>query len=549
MPGRAADGQHVVGLRLPLKDRTTEHGLWGPVDGFYIGPMCSPWEWLVGRRWHTSVNRSPEFKKLDADDIHHFRSILSPANVLTDLVDPINQTVATTTRDKLAQYNTDWLKLFQGASHTVLFPETTDQVASVLRYCAKYTIAVVPQGGNTCVTGASVPVFDELILNLSKMNQIRQFCPSSGVLVCDAGCILQTVDHYLEPYGYTVPLDLAAKGSCQVGGNVATNAGGVHFIRYGSLRGTVLGLEVVLPTGDIMDNLFTLRKDNAGYDLKQLFIGSEGTLGVITGVALQTFPTPTSKNVALLGVNTFTDVLSIYTLARTMLCDTLSAFEFWDHDSMELLFQGDSDAFQRPFAQAHFPFYLLIETSSNSDEHNQHLLARYLERLLEDGLVSDGTMATNQTKFKALWGYRERIPLVALRGHSLTYDLTLPVEHFYSVVTAIKQRLLDHGLYRGFGDQDAPVRVVCGLGHLGDGNIHLLISLNDPSEIVQPCVEPFIYRWVSERRGSISAEHGLGITKAPYLCYSKSPVIIDHMQRIKQVFDPQGIMNPYKMLV
>ncbi|KAJ1989168.1 D-lactate ferricytochrome c oxidoreductase [Dimargaris cristalligena] len=498
------------------------------------------------------LKRNPQFKSLDWTDVQAFRTILpSPGGVLTSIRDPTNPDATTSSsssasvsadqldsQEALQAYNTDWLKLYRGQAPVVLFPETTAHVAAILRYCQEHRLAVVPQGGNTCVTGASVPVFDELILNLAKLNRVRQFDPVGGVLVSDAGCILQNLEAYVEPRGFTMPLDLAAKGSCQIGGNVATNAGGVHFLKYGSLHGSVLGLEVVLPSGEVMDLLSTLRKDSTGYDLKQLFIGAEGTLGVITGVALQTAPFLPSKVAVLLGLNSYKQALDTYALAQKHIYQNLSAFEFWDRECFNYLLESGANAPSEPFAST-YPYYILVESSSSDEDQNQESLSKFLDILLQNKLMGDGTISFDQSQFNRLWAYRESIPSAVLRHPSLAYDLTLDYPHFYQVVEVLRDRLRQMGLYDGYKGR-GNVQAIAGLGHFGDAK--------DLNKEVFEAVEPFIYEWAAERGGSISAEHGLGILKAPYLHYTRSEVVIRTMRQIKTVFDPHGIMNPYKVL-
>jgi len=225
------------------------------------------------------LTRNPNFNELSPSDIKFFQSILSSNEIIID--NGNNQ-------DDLLPYNIDWMKKYRGKSRLVAKPKTTEQIAKLVKYCNENKLAIVPQGGNTGLVGGGVPLFDEIIISTNNLNKIRDFDHISGTLVCDAGCILEVLDNYLAERGYMVPLDLGAKGSCHIGGNVATNAGGLRLLRYGSLHGNVLGLEVVLPDGTILENLSTLRKDNTGYDLKQLFIGSEGTLGIITGVSILT---------------------------------------------------------------------------------------------------------------------------------------------------------------------------------------------------------------------------------------------------------------------
>ncbi|XP_057189163.1 D-2-hydroxyglutarate dehydrogenase, mitochondrial isoform X2 [Triplophysa rosa] len=266
--------------------------------------------------------RSP-FSRVTQEDLAFFRKLL-PGRAITD-------------PDLLKSSNTDWLKSVQGHSEVLLRPKTTEEVSHILRYCNERNLAVCPQGGNTGLVGGSVPVFDEIILSTSLMNQVLTFDSISGILTCQAGCVLENLSQYLEEKDFIMPLDLGAKGSCHIGGNVATNAGGLRLLRYGSLRGTVLGVEVVLADGRVLNCLATLRKDNTGYDLKQLFIGSEGTLGVITAVSILCPRKPKAVNVAFLGCSSFQHLLETFQCCRGMLGEILSAFEFLDASCMKLL--------------------------------------------------------------------------------------------------------------------------------------------------------------------------------------------------------------------
>lgn len=259
---------------------------------------------------------------------------------------------------------------YRGDSSLVLKPRTVNQVSQILSYCNERRIAVVPQGGNTGLVGGSVPVFDELILSLSNLNKIRSFDPISGILVADAGVVLENADNFLAKNGYIFPLDLGAKGSCHVGGVVATNAGGLRLLRYGSLHGTVLGVEAVLPDGTVVNSLSKLRKDNTGYDIKQLFIGSEGTLGVITGVSILCPPRPTTVNVAFLGLDSYENVQRVFTEAKKGLSEILSAFECMDDLSQDLVEKHTQ--LMRPLAKE-YPFYVLIETSGSNKEHDNQV--------------------------------------------------------------------------------------------------------------------------------------------------------------------------------
>ncbi|KAJ1679645.1 D-lactate ferricytochrome c oxidoreductase, partial [Spiromyces aspiralis] len=311
------------------------------------------------RRHMAAVNleRDPRYKKIGSEDVKYFRSVLEPRSVLAT-----KELGGTADIEDLDGYNTDWLGKYKGNSQVVLRPKSTEQVSKVLEYCNRERIAVVPQGGNTGLVGGSVPVFDEVIISLASMNKVRSFNNASGILVCDSGCILEELDNYVRQHGYVIPLDLGAKGSCQIGGNVSTNAGGIRFLRYGSLHGSVLGIEAVLPDGTIIDNLTTLPKDSTGYDMKQLFIGAEGSLGIVTGVSIMTPPKPTATNVAVLGVPDYQSVQKAFRHVRRDLGEILSAFEFWDARCMQTVLGHHQ--LRNPLS-SEFSFYVLVETSGS----------------------------------------------------------------------------------------------------------------------------------------------------------------------------------------
>ncbi|XP_053565857.1 D-2-hydroxyglutarate dehydrogenase, mitochondrial isoform X1 [Bombina bombina] len=368
---------------------------------------------------------------------------------------------------------------------------------------------------------------------MALMDQVTSFDKVSGVLVCQSGCILESLNQYLESRGYIMPLDLGAKGSCHIGGNLATNAGGLRLLRYGSLRGTVLGLEVVLPDGSIMDCLSSLRKDNTGYDLKQLFIGSEGTLGIITAVSIICPRKPSAVNVALLGCEDFTRVLQVFTLCRDHLGEILSAYEFMDSESMRVV--QTHLKLNNPLQDN--AFYVLIETSGSNASHDEDKLTAFLSNALDSGLVTEGTVATDQSKIKSLWALRERITeALSHDGYVYKYDLSMPVEKIYDLVEETRARL------------GTSAQRVVGYGHLGDGNVHLNVTAERHSDSLLAAIEPFVYEWTAQHRGSISAEHGLGFKKRDHIHYSKSKEAVQLMQRIKHMLDPKGIMNPYKTI-
>lgn len=469
-----------------------------------------------------------DFKKIEDSDVSAFKSILSAADVVTDEHD-------------MGMYLSDWTRTYRGQGSLVLKPKSTAQVSEIMKYCNQHNIAVVPQGGNTGLVGGGVPVFDEVVVSLSKMNKIGNFDDVSGILECDAGCVLETLDKYLQERGYIMPIDLGAKGSCHIGGNVATNAGGIHFLRYGSLHGSVLGVEAVLADGSIVNTISSCRKDNTGYDLKQLFIGSEGTLGIVTRISILCPPASKSKCVAFLGCEKFEHVLEALKISKSKLGETLSAYEFLDDKSMQsaLNVAGNKNPLQE-----RYPFYILVECSGSNEEHDSAKMMDFLDYCMSEAeIIVDGTASQDLTQYHNIWKIRESITEGLLHdGYGIyKYDISLPLSKYYEAVTAVRARL------------DASVKDrytrCCGYGHVGDGNLHLNITSKEFDADVKGQIEPFIYEFTKENNGSVSAEHGLGLMKANCIHYSKSSSSIKLMQNIKKMMDPKGILNPYKTVV
>ncbi|CAH0480834.1 unnamed protein product [Peronospora belbahrii] len=480
--------------------------------------------WYMNARTFSIPARNPSLDSWKEEDKIYFQQLLKPESVLSNT-------------DDTEMYTVDWLKKYKAHSNhqMVLKPKTTDQVSTILKYCNDRNLPVVPQGGNTGLVGGSVPVYDEIVLSMNSMNSVISFDKVSGILVCEAGCILENLDNYVAKYGYMMPLDLGAKGTCQIGGNVATNAGGLRLLRYGSLHGTVLGIEAVLADGTVIDCLSTMRKDNTGYDLKQLFIGSEGTLGVVTKVSILTPPRSSSTNVALLACEDFVSVQKAFVEAKKHLGEVLSAVEFMDRQSLDMvLSQQDwtKDPLETPS-----PYYMLIETSGSNAGHDMEKLNEYLENVMESGVVVDGTVAQDEAQARKLFLIREDITVaLTARGYVYKYDVSLPIEQYYKIAEEARARL---------ALTDA--KVVC-YGHIGDCNVHLNISTLEYDEQVFNALEPFMFEWTSKHRGSISAEHGIGTHKPEYLHLSKSANAIRLMQQMKTMMDPKGILNPYKVL-
>ena len=441
----------------------------------------------------------------------------------------------------LQKYNADWTRKYQGRSTIVLRPQSTQEVSSILKYCNERRIAVVPQAGNTGLVGGSVPIETEVVLSVEKLNTIQGLDETTGILKCDAGCILQTLQEFAADRGHLVPVDLGAKGTCQIGGNVSTNAGGSYYFRYKSLHANVLGLEVVLADGGrILDLSYSSAnlKDNTGYDMKHLFIGAEGTLGIVTKVALQCPRLPQSRCAAFLACESFEHVTKLLQEAKSHLGEILAAFEFMDASILKIV---ESTGKELPLSDV-YPYNVLIETHGSLEEHDQAKLEKFLDLVLEDGMVVDGILAQNYGQVNEFWNVRESCnPSIASSGYVYKYDVSLPVEDFPSFSEEMHRRL-------------APVNsniVTANWGHCADGNLHFNAVVpnqyeKDPELL--SILEPHIFESVLKRGGSISAEHGLGQQKNKYLTMVHDEGKLESMRAIKQLFDPNGILNPFKFL-
>ncbi|OKL64547.1 D-lactate dehydrogenase [Talaromyces atroroseus] len=485
---------------------------------------------------YPQLKRDPKFAQVTKEHVQYFKELLGTESAL---IDGINADA----EDDLAPFNGDWMRKYGGQTKLVLKPQTTEEVSKILAYCNEHKLAVVPQGGNTGLVGGSVPVFDEIIINTARMNKIRSFDDESGVLVADAGVILEVADSHVGKHGYLFPLDLGAKGSCHIGGNVSTNAGGLRLLRYGSLHGSVLGLEAVLPDGTIVNALSTLRKNNTGYDFKQLFIGSEGTIGIITGVSILCPPRAKAVNVAYFGLESFEHVRRAFREAKGQLSEILSAFELMDGRSQSLV--RESTGNKQPL-EGDYPFYCLIETSGSNAEHDIAKLETFLEHVMGEGIVADGVLAQDETQIQSLWRWREGITeSLSHLGGTYKYDVSIPLPELYQLVEDCKSRLTEKGLV---GDDDSfPVRAVVGYGHMGDSNLHLNVAVRQYNKEVEKAIEPWVYEWIAKRNGSISAEHGLGVAKKDFIGYSQNDTNIKLMKQLKDLYDPVSLSYLHRL--
>lgn len=463
--------------------------------------------------------------------VQYFRDLLGVDSAVID-------GVSKDATNDLEPFNSDWMRKYKGHTKLVVKPGSTEEVSKVLKYCNENMLAVVPQGGNSGLVGGSVPIYDEIVINMSRMNTIRCFDEVSGTLVVDAGCILEVADQYLAKRNHIFPLDLGAKGSCHIGGNVATNAGGLRLLRYGSLHGNVLGIEAVLPDGTVMDDLSKLRKNNTGYDIKQLFIGGEGTIGIITGVSILCPQRSKAGNVAFFALDSFEKVQQAFRAAKAQLSEILSAFELMDGQSLDLVHKVTSK--KRPLEGQH-PFYCLIETSGSNPDHDSEKLEKFLEHVMSEEIVSDGVLAQDEKQIQSLWSWREGIPeCLGHWGGVYKYDLSIPIQELYTLVEDTRERLTLAGLV---GDgENHPVVGVVGYGHIGDSNLHLNVATRRFDKEVEKQLEPFVYEWIAKHNGSISAEHGLGIAKKAFVGYSRSETMIRLMKQIKDLFDPVSLI-------
>ena len=451
------------------------------------------------------------------------------------------------TEGDLSAYEMDWRKRAQGKALAVVRPGSTEEVAAVVRACAAAGTPIVPQGGNTGMVVGSTPDASghAVVLSLTRMNRVRAIDPGNLTMTVDAGCVLQNVQEAAEAAGFLFPLSLAAEGSCTIGGNLGTNAGGTQVVRYGNTRELCLGLEVVTAQGEVWDGLSGLRKDNTGYDLRDLFIGSEGTLGVITGATMKLVPLPKASLTAWAAVPSMDAALALLGLAHRHLGAGLTGFEVMGQFALSLVVKH-MPQLRVPF-QADSPYGVLLECSDQeSEEHARGLFERLLEAALDDGCATDAVVAENIAQAKALWHVRESIPLAqAEEGLNIKHDISIPVSRipaFCAETDALLQREI------------AGVRLV-NFGHLGDGNLHYNVQAPEGGDMKaflreqEERVNAIVFDQVLRFGGSISAEHGIGTLKVAKLPHYKSQVALRLMHAIKQALDPQGIMNPGKVLL
>lgn len=435
-----------------------------------------------------------------------------------------------------AGFATDWTRKFSGQPSLVARPRSTEEVAALLAACQRHRIPVVPQGGNTGMVGGSVPRGGEVVISLSRMNRIEALDKVAGTVQVQAGVVLQQLNDALAADHLFFPVDLGGRGSCQIGGMIATNAGGLRVLRYGHVRDSLRGIEAVLADGTVVSNLNKLKKNNTGLDLKHLFVGSEGILGIITRAVLEIVPKPPSVETALLALTDRKQLPDLLQAARAAFRG-LSSLEFVVRPAVDLLREVDP-AVREPFDKV-YPLYAVIEEETGTGPVAREEFAERLEALTQNGIIADAIVAESEAQTRELWGYRERPPeAITKTGLTHKFDVTVPqgeIPKFLDDVERLASR------FPGF-------RIFL-YGHLGDGNVHVNVVqgkmlAREAFYAAEKELSDEIYGQVSALAGSISAEHGIGIMKRDYLGHSRSAAEIAMMRRIKSALDPLGIMNP-----
>ena len=470
----------------------------------------------------------PSVPPLSPDLIARFRAIVGDKYAVTDAAD-------------IAPYITEERDLFHGRSPLVLRPGSTAEVSAICKLATEHRIALVPQGGNTGLVGGQTPHHGEVVVSMRRLDKIRDVDTASNTMTCEAGVVLQVAQARAGEVGRLFPLSLGAEGSCTIGGNLSTNAGGTAALAYGVAREMALGLEVVLADGRILNGLSKLKKDNTGYDLRNLFIGAEGTLGIITAATLKLFPKPRAVETAYVGLKSPAAALKLLAISQNEVAGSLTSFELLADVAVDFSIRHGIDI-RDPLAGKH-PWYVLMELSSPRDDARAALEA-ILSKGLEDGIVDDAVIAANLGQRQAFWKLRDEMSAAQKpEGGSIKHDISVPVAavpEFIAQANAAVTKLIP-------GSRPVP------FGHLGDGNIHYNVS-----QPIGGKPEDFLARWqevnevvfaiVLRMGGSISAEHGIGVLKRDELPDVKDKVAIALMRDIKAMLDPLGIMNPGKVL-
>ncbi len=444
-------------------------------------------------------------------------------------------------------YQRDWRDRYHGAACAVLLPGSTVEVAALVRACSQHGIAIVPQGGNTGLTGGAIADVQRpsVLVNLSRMNRVREVDSANNSLVAEAGCILEHVRAAAQEHDRLFPMLLGSVGSCEIGGLVSTNAGGTGVLRYGNMRELVMGLEVVLPDGQVWDGLRALRKDNTGYDLKQLFVGAEGTLGLVTAAVLKLFPRPTASATAMVSLDSVQHAVDLLNFLQARIGQRIEAFEIMSHRQVEIVLQHGPQLVQPMSGNS--PWYVLIEVADSADGWSPAAaLEGALEASLERELITDAVVATDLGKAERIWALRHNISESNKRaGFTVSNDTSVPISRLPQFIDRVNRRIA----------QEVAGADVCHAGHIGDGNIHVIVVLSravhttpQACEAAAAAANLIVHEESVALGGSISAEHGIGRMHVGRLERFKPALDLSLMRAIKQALDPQGLMNPGKIL-
>lgn len=430
----------------------------------------------------------------------------------------------------------DWSDEAAGQPLGLVTPRSTKQVSAVMAVCSRHGVPVVPQGGLSGLAGGAVPSDGCLLLSLAKMNAIEELDSAVGTMRVQAGAVLQTIQQQAESEGWMFALDLGARGSCQIGGNIATNAGGNRVIRYGVMRDLVLGLEVVLADGRVLDLMQSMKKNNTGLDLRHLFIGSEGTLGIITRAVLKLSPGVRGANTALIAFAGYDQTLQFLKQAQTAFSGHVSAFELmWpDYYRFALKTLGRADQFNRDYG-----YYLLFDVQSSHPEQDYPQFEQLMADAFENGTLENAVLASSEREIEELWQLRDCVSeILSINAPTINFDVSVGLNRIGDFADQLRATL----------DERFPALTKLFFGHVGDGNLHLVAGPVQGGKSMEHAIESEVYRITRGFSGSVSAEHGIGLHKKKWLDHSRSEAELALMKSIKQAVDPQGLLNPGKIL-
>lgn len=436
--------------------------------------------------------------------------------------------------DAVAERVTSFWNSAPMQAKAIVLPATTEEVAAILRCCHAYKQTVITQGGLTNCVAAAEPTSSDVVLSLQKMNRIIEIDAVGGTAVVEAGAILQNVQEAVAAHGLRFPLDLGARGSCTIGGNIATNAGGINVLRYGMMRNLVLGLEAVLADGTVISSMNRMMKNNAGYDVKQLFIGTEGTLGVVTQAVLRLFPQPASRHSAIVALETFDGVANFLLRLQQQLADSLSAFEIMWGDYYHAV---TGDGGHRAPLSRDYPFYVVFEAEGTHPDSDERRFEDILEQALADALIVDAVIPKSEAENRDIWNIREEFDAILEPEPVYLYDVSLPIREMENYVARVKANVIERW----------PDGRCYTIGHVADGNLHFFVAPNEQGDLHRDSDE-CVYEPLTDVGGSVSAEHGIGTEKMRWLPHSRSAAEIDLMRVLKQNLDPKNLLNPGRVV-